>query len=158
MLHEWALKWRLPHMALMELRTLMGAHTSMDLNAENLHKSESAIQNDIRLEGAQKGIKIWRNNVGSLPDRNGQWVRYGLCNETKALNKNIKSSDLIGIKPITILPSDVGTVKGIFVAREVKAGNWTYSGTEHENAQLKFIELVNSLGGDAQFTNKVGTL
>ena len=74
------------------------------------------------------------------------------------MNKLIKSSDLIGIRPRVIFPADVGTVIGQFIAREVKGEDWWFSGSEHEIAQQKFIDLVNSLGGDAQFAMSDDTL
>jgi len=48
---------------------------------------------------------------------------------------------LIGIKP-----------GGQFVSREVKRPGWRYTGTEREVAQLRWIEIVTALGGDAKFT------
>jgi hypothetical protein len=71
------------------------------------------------------------------------------------MNASIKSSDLIGIRPVT-LPD--GRIIGQFVAREVKAGSWRYTGTAAEKAQLKFLELVAAMGGDAQFCNGTGTI
>ena len=41
---------------------------------------------------------------------------------------------------------------------EVKAANWGYSGNKREEAQLNFLNLVASMGGDAAFANSVGTL
>ena len=74
------------------------------------------------------------------------------------MNDAIKSSDLIGIRPVVITEQHVGTVIGQFVAREIKAGDWKYRGSAREKAQGKFLELVASLGGDAAFANKEGTL
>jgi hypothetical protein len=88
----------------------------------------------------------------------GKLVRYGLANDSKAVNEMIKSSDLIGIRPVLITPAHVGYTVGQFVAREVKAGAWMYRGTSHEQAQKRFLELVAGMGGDACFANGEGTL
>jgi hypothetical protein len=150
-LYEWANRWNIPPAAITELRTMMGQVNTDPPPANGL--SEAAIQANIRLDATRKGMRLWRNNVGAVETEDGRFIRYGLCNDSKKMNQTIKSSDLIGIKPVTIEPHHVGTVIGQFVAREVKAGNWRYSGSAREEAQARFIELVVSLGGDAKFAN-----
>lgn len=113
--------------------------------------SEATIQKKIRLAYANNGVTLWRNNVGACQDASGNFIRYGLANESKQMNDNIKSSDLIGIKPIVITQDMVGATIGQFVAIETKRPGWKYTGTDREKAQLKFIELVKRLGGDAGF-------
>ena len=115
-------------------------------------KSEDEVQAIVRLKYAQHNIVLWRNNTGALKDANGRLVRYGLCNDSAALNRSLKSSDLIGIAPRVITQADVGKTIGQFIARECKPEGWGYKGTEREIAQRRFIELVNSLGGNAGFT------
>lgn len=115
--------------------------------------TEADIQAHIRLAGTNRGWRLWRNNVGVAIDSRGVPVRYGLCNETKAMNKRIKSSDLIGIRPIIIGQHNVGKIIGQFVAYEVKDSKWTFKGNEHETAQLRFQNIVRNLGGHAQFIN-----
>lgn len=120
--------------------------------------NERDVQNLIRLEASRKGLRLWRNNVGAAYLQDGTFVRYGLANETKAMNDAIKSSDLIGIRPTLITAAHVGSVFGQFVAREVKASGWRYTGTTREQAQNAFLEIVLSLGGDAAFATGDDTL
>jgi len=153
---QWSIKHGVSYEAVQELKAGFGMINTDPVG--NLGESEAAIQTRIRLEASKKGLRLWRNNVGAATTENGDFIRYGLANDSKQMNKLIKSSDLVGIRPVLITQEHVGQVIGQFVAREVKAGAWTYSGTPHEVAQLKFLQLVEGLGGDAQFTNKVGTL
>jgi hypothetical protein len=120
--------------------------------------SETAVSNIVKAEASAKGARLWRNNVGAGTLDNGSFVRFGLANESSQINKIIKSADLIGIKPVLIQPHHVGYIIGQFVSREVKAAGWKYKGTEREQAQLKWAELITYLGGDAQFATGEGTL
>ena len=120
--------------------------------------SEAGILSDIRLEASEVGARLWRNNVGATYTPDGHFIRYGLANDSAATNKTIKSADLIGIRPILITERHVGQIIGQFISREVKAPNWRYKGNERELAQLRWAELILSLGGDACFTIGRGTL
>ena len=113
-------------------------------------KSESIVQQEIILEAARHGIRLMRNNVGAGVMRdehtgNESYVRFGLLNESKEMNKRIKSSDLISLIPPT----------GQFIAVEVKKEGWKYTGTPREKAQLAFIDWVKSMGGLASFCQSV---
>ncbi len=121
-------------------------------------KSEAEVQSGVRLEAAQKGIRLWRNNSGAGKLENGNFIRWGLCNESAAVNSRMKSADLIGIRAVKITPDMVGRVVGIFVARECKPEGWTYSGDDTEEAQLRFLHLIRDMGGDAGFATGDGTL
>jgi len=149
-INEWAERWNIPAEAIADLQATLVSQTSDPKTLPG--ESEAAIQTRIRLEASKQGMRLWRNNIGAYQDLRGAWVRYGLANESKALNKQIKSSDLIGIKPIIIQPYHVGRTIGQFMALEVKKEGWTFKNTEREAAQLRFLELVTSMGGYARFT------
>lgn len=123
-----------------------------------MRQSEAAIQNLIRLEATQKGCRLWRNNVGAAYMHDGNFLRYGLANDSAKINAVLKSADLIGIRPVTITQEMVGSVIGQFLSREIKASNWRYRGTDAEKAQLAWAELIVSMGGDAAFATKEGTI
>lgn len=113
--------------------------------------SESKQQSLIRLAASKRGILLFRNNVGALLDNRGIPVRYGLANESKAMNKKIKSSDLIGIRPVVITEDMVGQTIGQFVSIEMKTEDWKYTGNERELAQNAWLDLINKHGGFAFF-------
>lgn len=115
--------------------------------------SESRAQGRIVLEAGNLGFWLSRNNVGALRDSRGRVVRYGLANETAALNRRIKSGDLIGIRQVLIEPHHVGLTLGQFASVEVKEPGWAYSGRGREPAQLAWIEHVRKLGGFACFAD-----
>jgi len=157
-LYTWAQQWQVPMAALIDLQHRMGMGTAGPVPAATEAKSEAWLQSAVRLEASQKGMRVWRNNVGALQDSSGRWVRYGLANDSKGLNTEVKSGDLIGIRKVLIEPRHVGHTLGLFVSLECKEPGWMYSGTEREVAQLKWINIVTSMGGDAKFVSKVGEL
>jgi hypothetical protein len=59
---------------------------------------------------------------------------------------------------VVIKPEHTGLVIGQFLSREIKTPNWKYKNTEREQAQLRWAELINALGGDACFTNSEGSI
>lgn len=158
MLAEWARTWAVSDSALADLKArCLELDNVLPPGAPGL--SEAAIQNRVRIEASAKGMRLWRNNVGVYhdPDK-GVFVRYGLANDSKALNAVLKSGDLIGIRPYVVQRKDVGQLIGQFVSREVKHGGWRYSGTPREIAQLNWVNLINSMGGDAAFCTGEGSL
>ena len=156
-LNLWAIRWGIPAKAIESLRHEMGTDKKTSPANKKGHL-ESHVQQEVRLEASLRGYRLFRNNLGACMDTHGNFIRYGLANDSKAMNRRIKSSDLIGIKPLMIEPRHVGTIVGQFMAREVKRENWKYSGSKIEQAQLRFIELIISLGGDAAFITRKDNL
>ena len=157
-LYAWAIKWGVCAAALQDLRVQFNMMTDPDSETRAAEGSEGRAQADVRIEASEKGHRLWRNNVGVLKDERGVPVRFGLCNDSSKLNKLIKSGDLIGIRQRVVRPEDVGTIIGQFMSREVKEPGWVYSGSGREPAQLRWVETVNALGGDAAFATGCGTI
>lgn len=119
--------------------------------------SEALVQSRLRLEAAGTGVRLWRNNVGVLFDKTGRPVRYGLANDSKALNEKLKSGDLIGWRRRVITQADIGRTIAQFMSRECKPSDWTPAPPTnvgkfaHEEAQRRWMQLINDDGGDAGF-------
>jgi hypothetical protein len=155
-LTSWAIKWAIPYAAVDDLRREMGIiNTDPPLVPG---QSESAIQSLVRLEASRLGARLWRNNVGAGYLDNASFIRWGLANDSDRINQQIKSSDLIGIQPVLIGPEHIGRTLGVFLSREVKGAGWNYTGTARERAQLRWLELIASMGGDACFVTGEGSL
>ena len=150
---QWAQRNGVPAVAVAELHAIMTGGVEQPKLNQYPPQSEAGVQQQVRLDCSAVGVRLWRNNVGACIEASGRLVRYGLANESGRMNKVIKSSDLIGIKPLKVTADMVGATIGQFCAREVKRSDWTYGGSSREKAQLKFIEMVNALGGDAKFSN-----
>jgi hypothetical protein len=101
---------------------------------------ELAVQNDIRIACGAGPARLWRNNTGALKDATGRLVRYGLCPG---------SSDLIGLRQVTITPDMVGQTLAVFTAIEVKDQGRL---TEQQRA---FITMVQQAGGMAGVARSV---
>lgn len=157
MLEQWAARWGIAPAAILELRTQLGIAGLPQLQISGNMGSEVRQQSLVRIDAAEKGITLFRNNVGALLDERGVPVRYGLANESKAQNQLVKSADLIGLRPVLIGPHHVGQLIGQFVSREVKHQGWQYSGDKHEVAQLNWCNFVLSKGGDAAFCSGPGS-
>lgn len=156
-LAAWAARHRIPAEALAELMALFVAVET----APAFHRpdvDETDVGATVSLEASRLGGRMWRNNIGVAFDRTGRPVRYGIANDSAALNEVLKSSDRIGCMPVLIEAHHVGTVMGRFTAREIKRPGWRYTGTPRERAQLNFLTLVSALGGDATFATGGGTL
>lgn len=118
---------------------------------------ESSVDSHIVLTAAQQGDYLWRNNTGAFEDpKTGRWIRYGLANESKAINSVIKSSDRIGITTIVITPEMVGQRIGVFTAIETKPTGWKFTMSDKRAvAQKAFHDIVKAAGCMAGFATCV---
>lgn len=151
---EWA---RRHPAAAAELAQLIGG-MPWAIGAENKGKSEGWAQQQVRIKAAHAGAYSWRNNVGSTPAKCPDCgakhppVRFGLANDSTALNEKMKSSDLILAIPRLISPEMVGTTIAQFGSIECKRPGWKYSGKGREAGQSAWLALVQSMGGYATFS------
>lgn len=145
---DWALRHSITEHALSDLQRVLEPVTPVDRNATG---SEASGQQKIRLQAGYNNTLLMRNNNGAVTTEDGRHIRFGLMNDTPAMNKKSKSSDLIGITTIEITHEHVGTKMGVFTAIECKKPGWVFKGTPRENAQLSFHNLVKLKGGIAQF-------
>lgn len=142
-LMQWAIRHHVSLPALEELRGMLRTQASEPRGA-----SEARVASAMQLDASERGdVVLWRNNVGALKDERGRLVRFGLANETKALNERIKSADYIGIHRRVVTLEDVGRVIGQFVSIETKAEGWKYTGSAREKAQMAWAAGVAAWGG-----------
>lgn len=121
--------------------------------------NEVAVQQQIRLAAAKFNTPLLRNNNGACYDETGRLIRYGLGNDSKKINDVFKSSDLIGIWPVTVTEDMVGRTHGLFFAVECKPTGWKFRESDDRAvAQLNFGKWVRERGGIFTFarsTNEV---
>lgn len=155
-LQAWAHRNGVSPTALFELGEILDAKPET-LGLSGALGTEARVVSELRLEASQLDMRLFRNNSGAFYDDKGNFVRFGLGNDSKQFNTVCKSSDLIGISGKLITLEDVGKPRGQFVAREAKKPGWTFSGTPREVGQLNFINLINRFGGDAAFATGPGS-
>lgn len=97
-------------------------------------RDESHLIADILLACGIGDTRLFRNNVGVLQDRNGQHIRYGVCNPG--------GSDLIGWTKVTVTPEMVGQTLAVFTAVETKTATGRVT-----PEQERFLQAVAGSGG-----------
>ena len=98
--------------------------------------SESVLLSSVLLSCGQGFTRLFRNNVGVLQDKRGQYVKYGVANPG--------GSDLIGWTSVIVTPDMVGKPIAVFTGVETKSGR-----NKPTDEQLLFIAAVNAAGGRA---------
>lgn len=146
-LETWAQRWGVPKEAIEDLTRCL---TTAPATAEGT--AEIDVLGAVRLAASQAGWTMFRNNVGACYDQDGRFIRYGLANDSAKLNESLKSSDLVGIRPVVINSLHLGRTIGQFVALECKRSDWKFKGTKREEAQNRFLALIASYGGYARFS------
>ena len=159
-LSAWAQQHGVSPTALVALtRVLAGFDATPEPVDATKLSGEARVQSLVRLEAAQAGYWLTRNNVGAYKaPKSSRWVRYGLANESKQQNELVKSADLIGFRQRVIISTDVGSTIAQFVSRECKAEGWKFNpNDDHETAQAAWRDFINSNGGDAAFVSGSGS-
>ena len=105
--------------------------------------AETDLQQRIRLAlGTSPNLRLFRNQVGSLPDpRTGRPVQFGLARG---------SADLIGWRTITVTPEMVGTQLAVFTSIEVKTPTGRIRPEQHA-----WQRTVSSAGGIAGIARSI---
>ncbi len=105
--------------------------------------AETTLQQQIRLAvGTRPDTRLFRNQVGSLPDpRTGRLVTFGLARG---------SADLIGWRTITVTPDMVGRRLAVFCSIEIK----TATGRIRPEQQA-WLGVVQGAGGIAGVARSV---
>ena len=103
--------------------------------------SEQSIQQHIRLTCSTGATRLFRNNTGTLLDRNGRPVQFGLAKG---------SADLIGWTTRTITPDMVGQQVAVFTSIEVKSATGRL-----RPDQRQWMEAVQAAGGIAGVARSV---
>lgn len=105
--------------------------------------AETDLQQRIRLAlGTQPDLRMFRNQVGSLPDpRTGRLVQFGLARG---------SADLIGWRTIVVTPDMVGQRLAVFTSLEIKTPTGRLA-----PAQRNWLHAVNQAGGIAGVARSV---
>ena len=99
---------------------------------------ETSIVQRIRLDAAPD-VRLFRNNTGVLPDRQGRPIRFGLAPG---------SSDLIGWRTLKVGERRLA----VFVAIEVKVPG-ARTQLDHLREQESFVTAVRQAGGLAGFAD-----
>lgn len=147
----WMTRNNITAQAMGELAVITGHIPDSVLKSKAVATSEEATQQRLRLLAPTMGAHLWRNNNGAFKDGDGRFVRFGLANDSKKINDVFKSSDLIGITRMQILPHHIDRIVGIFTAIEVKHPGWISPENDRDEAQLAYIQHVYANGGLAGF-------
>lgn len=164
-LKEWANKHHISPEALRELCETC-IHIKSDIGqVDSADLLEGPVQAQIRLAAARtahlplgRQTYLFRNNRGAGQLKNGNYIRWGLANDSKPLGDRVKSGDLIGWEQVTIEPRHVGSIIARFLSIEVKRRDWKFASTAEECAQIQWAAIVNAQGGRAVITNIDGSI
>jgi hypothetical protein len=110
---------------------------------DHVANAETTLQQQIRLAlGTHPDTKLFRNQVGSLPDpRTGRLVTFGLARG---------SADLIGWRTVLVTQDMVGQQLAVFTSIEVKTPTGRLA-----PLQANWLDAVQNAGGIAGVARSV---
>lgn len=104
--------------------------------------SESETQARILKElGSDPSVRLFRNHVGTVQDKQGRWHRFGLA---------VGSADLIGWQTVEVTQDMVGQRVAVFLSIEVKSSKGAV-----RPEQTAWAETVARKGGRAVIARSV---
>lgn len=106
--------------------------------------TEAELLRRILIRASERGMRLFRNQIGKYLLADGRWLTSGLC---------VGSSDLIGWTPVVVTQEMVGQTLAVFTAIETKA-----KGKKATGAQNNFIGAVVHDGGIAKVAYSVEDL
>jgi len=110
---------------------------------DHVANAETTLQQQIRLAlGTRPDARLFRNQVGSLPDpHTGRLVTFGLARG---------SADLIGWRTVVVTPDMVGQRLAVFTSIEIKTPTGRIA-----PAQQHWLGVVRGAGGIAGVVRSV---
>lgn len=118
-------------------------------------KRENTATENVKLRASMYGANLLRNNTGVAYTKDGRPVFFGLGNEGKKGDSDIRTPDLVGWTEVTITPEMVGKKVAVFTAPEVKQLGFikklSYNVNTREYGQNIFRQQVINAGGIADF-------
>ena len=111
--------------------------------------AETDLQQRIRLAlGLRPDIRLYRNQVGQLPDpKTGRPVQFGLARG---------SADLIGWRTVVVTPDMVGQRLAVFTSIEVKTPTGRLTPAQH--AWLGVVRAAGGIAGVARSVSDAFTI
>lgn len=114
-----------------------------------MSNAETTLQQQIRLAlGTDPQLRLFRNQVGSLPDpRTGRLVTFGLARG---------SADLVGWRTVEITPEMVGQRVAVFLSIEIKTPTGRLR--PDQQAWLRTVQQAGGIAGVARSVADAHTL
>lgn len=111
----------------------------------------------VLLGANRRGCRLYRNNSGVAYDQFNRPVFFGLGNEGKKSDDDLRTPDYVGFHKLTITPEMVGKTVPIFTAIDAKKLGFVckeyYSKGSREYGQKLFFDIVEQAGGIAGFAS-----
>lgn len=122
---------------------------------KRIRTPEAKAKDTVLLRANQWGSRLFKNNSGVAFTEGGRPVFFGLGNEGKKSETDIRTPDDVGWTEITITPEMVGKKVAVFTCIDSKKLGFVvkpnYTVGTREYGQNKFFQQVINAGGIAGF-------